>query len=481
MEAAGGEIFRLKDSHGTGKHGSGNTEGTGSRAVWTTPLLKTRLDRRRYAALVTLGGFAASIWSWGHPASAGATPTPAGTRARLPGPVADCLTHRPSCYTPQAIRTAYGIQPLLEHRIDGHGVTVVLPETAATAPEQPPAVTDIRRDLADFDRRFSLPRPRIQVITTLSGSSSSPWLARLEEVQDTELVHAVAPDATIAELLVDPTALSTPAKAAATFDEVTRIAAGRGEVISLSLSLGEHFFSAKEVSLIHSALEYARSRHLTFVGSSGDDGVLGKGSTSPQVKEVSLPASDPLVLSVGGTSLDANPVTGARILETAWNTPAGSTTDSRASGGGFSHLFARPSYQDGVAGIGAMRGVPDVAADASPYTGMAIALGAPGGSYLLVGAGGPSAAAPLWAGLIALADQEAKHPLGFVNPAIYRIARSSNYHKAFHDVISGNNTMTLVSNSEPITITGYRAGPGWDPVTGWGTPDARVFVSLLAR
>jgi subtilase family serine protease len=91
------------------------------------------------------------------------------------------------------------------------------------------------------------------------------------------------------------------------------------------------------------------------------------------------------------------------------------------------------------------------------------------------------AAAPLWAGLIALADQEAKHPLGFVNPAIYRIARSSNYHKAFHDVISGNNTMTLVSNSEPITITGYRAGPGWDPVTGWGTPDARVFVSLLAR
>ena len=130
-------------------------------------------------------------------------------------------------------------------------------------------------------------------------------------------------------------------------------------------------------------------------------------------------------------------------------------------------------------GIGAMRGVPDVAADAAPFANMAIARSAPGGTYMLTPASGTSAGAPFWAGLIALADQEAGHPLGFVNPAIYRIARGPEYHQAFHDITTGNNTYVL--GSPPVTITGYRAGPGWDPVTGWGTPDAQILVPLLAR
>jgi hypothetical protein len=86
----------------------------------------------------------------------------------------------------------------------------------------------------------------------------------------------------------------------------------------------------------------------------------------------------------------------------------------------------------GVPGIGATRGVPDVAGDASVYTGLAYVRSAPGGTYMLSPTGGTSASAPLWAGPIALADQEAGHPLGFVNPAIYRIARGPLYHKAFH-------------------------------------------------
>jgi hypothetical protein len=68
-------------------------------------------------------------------------------------------------------------------------------------------------------------------------------------------------------------------------------------------------------------------------------------------------------------------------------------------------------------------------------------------------------------------------PLGFVNPAIYRIAAGPLYHKAFHDVTTGSNTVIV----NGVTITGYRAGPGWDPVTGWGSPDAQVLVPLLAR
>jgi subtilase family serine protease len=186
------------------------------------------------------------------------------------------------------------------------------------------------------------------------------------------------------------------------------------------------------------------------------------------------------VLAAGGTILTANPVTGAYISETAWNTP-GQPPQPGASGGGFSHVFARPAYQDGVPGAGATRGVPDVAADGSGVTGMALAFRAPGGGYELIGAGGTSAGAPFWTGVIALADQEAGHPLGFVNPAIYRIARSPLYREAFHDITTGNNTVALTSSSPPVTITGYRAGPGWDPVTGWGTPDAQVLIPLLAR
>ncbi len=201
------------------------------------------------------------------------------------------------------------------------------------------------------------------------------------------------------------------------------------------------------------------------------------GSPAP-VKEVSLPASDPLVLSVGGTTLTANRTTGAYRNETAWNDPMLQFgPQSSASAGGFSHLFARPAYQDGVPGIGAMRGVPDVAGEAGSANDMAFVFAAPGGAYPPSSEGGTSASGPFWAGLIALADQEAGHPLGFVNPAIYRIARGPFYHKAFHDITTGNNTVTV----NGVTIIGYQAGPGWDAVTGWGTPDAQVLIPLLAR
>jgi subtilase family serine protease len=377
---------------------------------------------------------------------------------------------------------AYDIQPLLDKGIDGRGQTVVLPQFASTAPAAPPKVTDIRQDLADFDKRFKLPPARIQVITTLAGSSASKWLASVEEVVDTEMVHAVAPDATIVELPVARADVSTPAKEVATFAKQVRIAASHADVISLSGGYGEHFVTPAEVATINSALEYSEARHVTFVASSGDGGVisdLGTFGSSTPVKEVSLPASDPLVLAVGGTSLTADPVTGTYVSETALNTlPQLVDGDySQASGGGFSDLFARPSYQDGVPGIGAMRGVPDVAGDGSSSSGMAFVFAGPSGAYALLAEGGTSPAAPFWAGLIALADQRAGHPLGFVNPAIYQIASGPQYHQAFHDITTGNNTVVV----NGTTITGYQAGPGWDPVTGWGSPDAQVLVPLLAH
>ena len=184
------------------------------------------------------------------------------------------------------------------------------------------------------------------------------------------------------------------------------------------------------------------------------------------------------MLAAGGTTLNVNRTTGAYLGETAWNNPAGSLREfSQASGGGFSHLFPRPAYQDGVPGIAAARGVPDVAADADPSTGMALAFSDGSGQYVLLPAGGTSAAAPLWAALVALADQYACRHLGFVNPAIYQIGRSAAYRQAFHNVSAGTNTVMF----PPETITGYRAAQGWSAVTGWGTPDAQALIPLLAR
>jgi subtilase family serine protease len=115
----------------------------------------------------------------------------------------------------------------------------------------------------------------------------------------------------------------------------------------------------------------------------------------------------------------------------------------------------------------------DVAANADSTTAMALTF--TGG--VLVPAQGTSAATPLWAAIIALADQEAGEQLGFVNPAIYRIARSGAYHSAFHDVVTGDNSVMWSTG----VFVGYEAGPGWDPVTGWGSPNAQVLVPLLAR
>ena len=108
---------------------------------------------------------------------------------------------------------------------------------------------------------------------------------------------------------------------------------------------------------------------------------------------------------------------------------------------------------------------------------MALAISDGGQDYILIGVGGTSASAPLWAAVIALADQYAGRDLGFVNPALYQIGRSAYYHQAFHDVTTGTNTVS----SPGRTITGYHAAPGWDPVTGWGSPNAQALVPLLAR
>ena len=394
-----------------------------------------------------------------------------------------------TCYTPRQLQVAYGIRPLLDRGIDGRGQTVVFPELAEPR-LAPPQVSDIRQDLAQFDRLSGLPAARLRVVTSLAGSAS-PWLAYGEEVLDLEMVHALAPGAALSVVLVKATSLNSTANAVAASVAALRLGLSQGGVISLSAAGqigGEHCVTRGQLARLHAALQAAAARRVTVVAASGDMGAAGEpcslidaltGRAFPApAREVNLLPSDPLVLAAGGTSLTASHTTGAYIGETAWGLPFGEPGSSfQASGGGFSHLFARPGYQDGVPGIGATRGVPDVAADASGHTGMAIVISDGGNKTDIRNSGGTSATAPIWAALVALADQYAGRHLGLVNPALYRIARGPLYHQAFHDITQGNNTVTF----PPKTITGYRAAPGWDPVTGLGSPDAKVLVPLLAR
>ena len=425
---------------------------------------------KRFLGAVTVAGLIAACGP-----AAGSAHAARSANAKSP-PNSNCLVPPATCYTPRVFRTAYGISPLLERGIDGRGQTVVMPEVA----EQPgPDAIDIRQDMERFDSLFGLPRAQLRVVNSLAGSAS-PWLAGGEEVEDAEMVHAVAPGATISIVLIKQSAVSSPAHFAAALTAFLRLGATLGGVLSISASIGEHYLTPAEVAGMDAALQVDRDHHVTVVAASGDKGAasgLHFGTATP-AKEVSLPASDPMVLATGGTSLTADRASDAYVGETAWNTlPALPSGDSSsASGGGFSHLFARPGYQDGVPGAEATRGVPDVAGDAAFDTGMAVADQLDG-QAIVRPATGTSAAAPFWAGLVALADQLAHRQLGFINPAIYQIAGSSQYHQAFHDITTGDNTFVF----PPTTVTGYQAAPGWDPVTGWGSLDAQVLVPLLAR
>ncbi len=387
------------------------------------------------------------------------------------GPLADCLTLSPStCYAPRQFLAAYGIQPLLDHGTDGRGETIVMPEFVSTATT--PGVTDIRQDLATFDGLFGLPSVRLQVITRFGGASTQD-LANGEEAGDVEIAHEVAPAAAIRVILLPETDVI------ANYTAALRFAASLDSVVSVTAGFGEACFTSAQVTALNAALRADQRRHVTVIASSGDSGaaIVRCSASAEFVKGVNLPASDPLVLSVGGTELRANHTTGAYIGETVWNTPPPVLPQGVvASNGGFSSLFARPAYQDGVPGIGAMRGVPDVAADADPATGMALAVNIRGRlrhparrrheRWRSVlgrdhGPGGPVRGTA--AGVRQPRDlRDRPQP-----PVSQRIPR---HHQ-------GNNTVVFPSG----TVTGYSARPGWNPATGWGSPDAQLFVPLLAQ
>ena len=146
------------------------------------------------------------------------------------------------------------------------------------------------------------------------------------------------------------------------------------------------------------------------------------------------------------------------------------------AGGGFSHVFGVPTFQTGALPSGSTgRGVPDIGYQASSRTGVLVydTDFSTGGGWFIVG--GTSSGSPQWAGIVAIADQVNGGPLGFINPALYRIGASpARYAADFFDVTTGNN------HADP-TVPGFSATKGWDAVTGLGTPNAANLVPDLVK
>ncbi len=188
----------------------------------------------------------------------------------------------------------------------------------------------------------------------------------------------------------------------------------------------------------------------SFFQASGDSGAYTEG--------IMPPADIPNLTTVGGTELTTAGGGGPWQSETTWS----------GSGGGMSTFFPIPDYQLPVnmaaaGGSATMRNIPDVA-----MLSVEIFLFCNNGQGLEVG--GTSASAPLWAGFMALANQQAAAnetpPVGFANPALYAIGAGSSYASDLHDITTGDNA-------------GFNALPGYDLATGWGSPAGQSLINSL--
>jgi len=374
------------------------------------------------------------------------------------------------CYGPAQIRNAYSIQPLIDKGQDGSGRTITIIDAF-----QDPTMAS---DLASFDSRFGLPAPpSFQTIAPFGLTPFDPtdpnqvgWSSEI--ALDVEWAHAVAPGAKIV-LALSPS--DADANLVATEGDV--INRGIGDVISMSYGEGEQCLDPQLRRLEHAEFNKANARGVTLFAGSGDSGAA-QYCVDPTLlfKGVSTPASDPDVTGVGGTELEANLKTGAYHSESVWNEPA-----IGAGGGGFSSLYSRPAFQNGVEGVGSMRGVPDVSISAAVNDGLIMAWGSSGipGSVFWV-FGGTSIGTPQWAGIGAIADQTAGRGLGNINPALYALSHSASKNlraggdaTGFHDITTGNNDFPPIS--------GYSARRGWDAASGLGSPIASDLVAALVN
>jgi subtilase family serine protease len=475
------------------------------------------------AAALGLGPASAGV------AGAGAMPQPAPSIAEYqflngsatPPSEANCFSIGRRCFTPKSMQASYNLPSLYDAKDAGQGVTIAIIDSFGNP--------NMASDLANFNTQMNLPHmcgepgatcssgmPTFQhvywngvtqVKAPPPGSNGTGQQTRniwaLETSLDVEWAHAIAPQANILLMTTNPAeTLGVQGFPAMMDAEQFIVDHHEATVISQSFAAAEESFGSTQslLNLRHAYISAAASG-VTVLGSSGDNGtanIMKQPVKNPQTipfPTVEWPASDPLVTGVGGTYLCTDPTTGSSVDSAdppvnCQDNPGVREIGWIDSGGGFSHVFARPSYQDtlpaGSTPIGAMRGVPDVGYQASSRTGVLVYDTAPGfaqsgticpagnpcsaGWYVV---GGTSSSCPQWAGLVAIADQIAGHGLGLINPALYALASGPNYGTYFYDVTTGNN------QADP-SVPGYPATKGWDPVTGLGTPNAATLVPALA-
>jgi kumamolisin len=342
-----------------------------------------------------------------------------------------------SAHTPSEIATAYDFNPLYSRGITGKGQKVALIEIGGFAAS----------DIQTFDQASQLPAP--QITQHYVGGRTFSAGVDPETTLDIEWLHALAPGARILVYYLNPN-LTVKAGWKA-FGSAINSAANHGAK-TISISMGT-CSASNGYTATKSALASVLNRGVSVFVASGDDGDHpGPVKDCGRQLGVTYPAGDPSVVSVGGTSLQLNDTFNI-AAETAWN----------LSGGGLALSLTRPTWQ--VANTlpqGTGRWAPDVAFVGDPATGVEVFYGRRWHQI-----GGTSLGAPAWAAAWALVLQNAQSSGATVGAApalIYGIGNSASYSRVFHDITSGSNGQ-------------YSAGPGWDPVTGWGTPDVAALAA----
>ena len=326
-------------------------------------------------------------------------------------------------------------------------------------------------DLATFCKDASISVPTVKTVSVNNTPTNAKDGAEGEVMLDVEVVAGVCPASTIVVYF-------------SSFDEDgwvnivdTAIHDQTNPLTVISCSWGyaedaPGAWSSGAQNAINDSLQAATLLGITVCVAAGDDGSddeVGDGHA-----HVDFPSSSPYVLAVGGTTLKQS--SAGKVTETAWKDGDGLRKDNGGStGGGVSTIFPRPLWQTvSVASVnpGSIEGrvVPDVAADASANTGYWTVVDGQGGA-----SGGTSAAAPLWASLIARLNASLGARVGFLSPLLYQAGSNGEPlgQTGCRDITSGNN--------DTASIGGYSAGPGYDAVTGWGVPIGTALASGLKK
>jgi subtilase family serine protease len=393
-----------------------------------------------------------------------------------------------NCYTPAQIQQAYSLPALYRAGLTGQGTTIVLVDAYGSP--------TMASDLSEFDSEANVPASTLNILQPVgqvpSYDQSNAYMVgwAQETTLDVEWAHVIAPGATI-DLVEVPNGSGKDLTAGVQYAINHRL----GDVISQSWGDAEQDIGKRTISDLHKVYAASVWNHVTVVAAAGD-----QGATQPYKytyynhRETLYSATDPDVVAVGGTNLKLDQSGNRTAPDTVWNDTYSAAVNQSfneslppvpmASGGGYSIMFRRPSYQRDVKNIvGGWRGVPDISMSASCSGSVQVYQSFPPGLPGWNPVCGTSEAAPAFAGIVALADQKAGHSLGFINPVIYQLA--ADHAKGIVQVTSGNNTVAystgISSFGQTITVRGYYARHGYSLVAGVGTIDGKYFVPELAR